>query len=136
MGKPFSDPTHPEHRPPKGFVYKPSAGKGWGGEARDAKPFSATHNTSPDARKIGRMEAKEYREALRKRRGKILAIYDRVLEKAETSEDFNIIMQGANLGQKIDDRIDGKPSQTLQGPDGGPIPTSLAVAFVKPDATD
>lgn len=127
----------PHYRPAKGYVHKPAGGAGWGGPARDPKPFSSTHQASPEAKSIGHMEAKEYREALRQRREKILRIYDRVLDKAVTSEDFNVIVAGANLGQKIDERIDGKPNQSLSGPpDDEGKPTSLAVAFVRPSATD
>ena len=50
------------HRPPGGYVEKPARGMGWGGEAKPAKPFSAEHQATPEAKSAGQAAAKTARE--------------------------------------------------------------------------
>jgi hypothetical protein len=117
----------------------PAGGAGWGGEARsyaDRQPLTAENQPPPEHKSAGHMEAKEYREALKERRAKVLQVYDRVLEKALLADDAPTLMAGARVGQIIDDRIDGKANQPLSGPDGGAIPTALTVSFVRPSAAE
>jgi hypothetical protein len=85
------------------------------------------------------MEAKEYREALKARREKGLAIIDRLYEKALAEDaDLNAIVAGANQVDRNDNRIDGRPTQPLSGDDEkGPL-TVVVRRFVEnvpdPDA--
>lgn len=61
------------------------------------------------------MEAKEYREELKQRRAKVLAVYDRALELAAvaTAETAAVLMAGVRVGNTIDDRLDGAAKQTI-----------------------
>lgn len=115
----------------------PAGGAGWGGERRsypDRKWLSADNQPPPEHKSAGKMEAKEYREALKERRAKVLAVYDRALDKALLADDPQTLMVGVRVGNTIDERLDGKANQPLSGPDGGAIPTALTVTFVKPRA--
>ena len=115
----------------------PAGGEGLWGAARsvkgDTRPdFSADTQPPAALKSAGHMEAKEYREELRKRRAKVLQVYDRVLDKALVSDDASVLMAGARLGNAIDDRLDGKPNQSVSGPEGGPQVTEVRYSWSTP----
>lgn len=120
----------------------PAGGEGLWGAARsvkgDTRPdFSADTQPPAALKSAGHMEAKEYREELRKRRAKGLRVIDKVLDAADAEgADLAALVAGVKVVEMIDNRIDGKANQSVSGPEGGPIPTTMTVAFVKSNARD
>jgi hypothetical protein len=72
------------------------------------------------------------RELLEPYRADVVTTWVNVLSDPNASARDKI-----TAAEKIADRLEGKPAQTLQGPpDDAGKPTSLAVAFVRPGAQD
>lgn len=112
----------------------PAGGQEWAAPAHPPRPAFTADNQPPEALKsAGRMEAAEYRTALKARREKVLRVYDKVLDKALQDEaDAGVLMAAARLGNAIDDRLDGKPNQSVSGPEGGPMVTEVRYRWAPP----
>lgn len=129
-------PAH-MHRPAKGAGHGgPAKGAGvpWKGPIPGHQVKLAANNQPPGHHKsIGHMEAKEYRELLRQRREKALAVIDRVLERADDDNaDMNTLLAGVRVVEMIDNRIDGRPNQSHSGPEDGPIVTEVRYRWAPP----
>lgn len=124
----------PNHKPPSGM---PATGAGWGGPARvhPKNVFATDNQPLAEHKRLGKMERAEYQAHLKAKREKTLKVYDRVLTLAETSSEPQMLMAGLRVSQIINETLDGRATQPIGGPDGGAIPTSLAITFVAPDAS-
>lgn len=69
----------------------------------------------------------EFRAELAKRMGKMVEVYDAALHDPD-------LRVGLVAAKQISAELWGQPTQEHSGPDGGPIPTSLTIAFIKPNA--
>ena len=113
-------------KPPSGI---PAGGQGLHGAATgrgpqpkftaETQPINAnrfdSENQAPSIHKsIGHMEAKEYREALKARREKGLAIIDRLYERAlAENAGLDAIIAAARQIEVSDSRIDGAAKQVI-----------------------
>jgi hypothetical protein len=124
-----------KQKPPSGI---PAGGKSiWGGAngLREEFPpgyvpptaFTPHNQPPPEHKSIGRMEAKEYRDALKARREKGLAIIDKLFDAALAEEaDVATLVAAARQVDVNDSRIDGRPTQPVSGDeDKGPLTVVL-----------
>ena len=119
--------------PAKGVGHGPAQGLGYGGDAGGVRQvFAADNQPGYEAQARGKAQMATLRELLEPYRGKVVQTWVDVLE-SETASDRDKI----TAAEKIADRLEGKPAQTLQGPpDDAGKPTNIAVAFVRPGAPD
>lgn len=109
-------PGSPHYRPPRGPGYGgPAKGAGWGGDRRpEGQPTMAEAlrtgtlpKPNPEHMKIGRMEAKEYRERLKARLERTIEAYDNALN----SGNPQLALAAA---KQIEDRVFGQAKQVVE----------------------
>jgi hypothetical protein len=128
-GNPNWQPGGSEYRPAKGAgIGGEAKGAGWGGEAKGMPPsWDADSQPSPEAKsagKAGKAAMHLYFEARR------ISYAEALDDIATTDPDSGRRLAAIN---SIIDRLDGKATVALSGPDGEPLPSSIAVRFVRPD---
>lgn len=118
-------------KPPSGI---PAGGKSvWGGANGQRDAFSATHQPPAALKSAGHMDAEEHRKELRKRRVKGLAVIDKLYERALAEDaDLQAIVAAARQYEASNDRIDGKPNQSISGPGEGPVVTEVRYKWAAP----
>lgn len=107
-GKADKPQRDPRGRFPKGSGI-PAGGAGWGGPAKgeSASRFSAESQPPRWMKSAGQMEAKEFREALRMRLGRVLEAYDRAFESENPDH-------GLKASDAITKRLYGDYKQTVE----------------------
>lgn len=119
-----------EYRPPGGE----GMGAGWGGAAKGdaamAEPFTADNQPPPEAKAAGHAEAETLRQMLSPHKRAVadtwLGIMNDPLQPAAAR---NVAAEKVALYGGTP-----QPSTNLAGPGGEPLPSSIAIRFVKPDA--
>jgi hypothetical protein len=97
-------------KPPGGVGHGAANGAGVWGDATGTgsrAPFTAEHQPPEVHKEIGRMEAKEFREQLRSRLGKVLDSYDRAFESDNPDH-------GLKASDAITKRLFGDYKQTVE----------------------
>lgn len=107
----------------------PAGGSGLHGAARGGpgKAFSVDHQPPAGNRPDGKVARAEFRRVLAEKLAKVAEVYDAAL----IDPDPRV---GLVAAKQISVELWGQPTQEHSGPDGGPIPTSLTIAFIKPNA--
>ena len=102
------------YKPAGGYVHKPASGipaggEGWGPARGYTKPtpFSAENQPPPEIKSVAQMEAKEFREKLRARLGRVLESYDRALDSENPDH-------GLKASDAITKRLYGDYKQTVE----------------------
>jgi len=113
---------------PGGKDHRPASGAGWGGEAKGMPPaWTADSQPTPDAKSAGHAGKAAMHAYFETKR---VAYAEALDEIATTDPDSGRRLAALN---SIIDRLDGKATVALSGPDGEPLPSSIAVRFVRPD---
>lgn len=110
---------------PEKWTYRAGMGPGWGGPAKGASTASGNMQWSRGMRHLESATdtEKAFREANRLRRA---ALRERMMNVLETiAETSDSDMARLSAADKVLDRLDGKPKQTVastvSGPDGEPV---------------
>ncbi len=113
---------------PGGSDYRPAGGDGWGGAATGSgrRSFSDDWQPEQEDKDAGRKSKAMMRAALNRRR-KLYAEQLDDLALNSTNEAVKL-----NAVKAIIEILDGKPVQEVSGPDGAPLPSAIAVSFIRP----
>lgn len=106
----WAKPGSPNYRPAKGFVYNPPSGmpaRGAGGGAEAWPLYDGQTQPSGEHKKIGRMEAKEYRDRLRAKLARAEAVYD------EAFDGDNLALK-LTATKQLEDRVLGQAKQVVE----------------------
>ena len=102
--------------------YRPAGGKGRGGAATGAplrEGFTAANQPPPDLKSAG-MTAKA--AMIAHLEAKRMAFADKLIALSEGAENETVQLQATIAAL---DRLDGKPTVAISGPDGGPQITKM-----------
>ena len=94
-----------------------------------AVAFNAENQPAADAKVAGRQARVEFRRKLAEKLDAVEAVYDAAL----VDPDNRVRLVAA---KQISVELWGQPTQEISGPEGGAIPTSLTVSFVRPGAAE
>ena len=119
---------------PGGKDYRPASGDNLNGAAGgmdlnrgDAAPvFGADHQPDAESRSQGQVNRQEMRALLQANR---MTAARKIIEIVTMVENTTLQLAAAN---SLIDRLDGKPTVAISGPDGEALPATIAVSFVRP----